>query len=182
MIAATHTKFSEMSGGRPDCQVRVKGSEVIKKGDLLTVHTDGSVKQALALPGSNNSATTSGGSTPVTHYACESFTADANGTSTDGLGRTRLTTVVIDDTFRWETRTYDGTATSTQQDDTVEGTNYQYQRWRGASATDWWYEMIITTTNGEWIKQKRSPNSLVTDNYGANIYKPALLEAIRYMG
>jgi hypothetical protein len=175
-----HSKFIKTTGGRLEWY-EVTASAAIKKGDILTVASS-KVDQSIALPGTNSTGTASGGNLPIACVAEENFTADASGVSTDGQSRTKILCRVIDDTFVLETRGYHATASSSEQRDFAIDTAYQFQRWRGADASTWWYEMITTTTDGEFKCINRSPNSAAADDYGINRFKAALSSTIRELG
>jgi len=172
MATATLTNFYKIRGGKTK-EYAVQASVDIRRGDFLTCNAAGAVGQAIALPGSNNTASsTSGGSTLIL-VADENFTSDASGVSTDGQGRVTIVVRICDDSFETDRRIYNATAANAQQQDLAyDGTSYEYVRYRGATAGDWWY-MANTTTTGELIPQDKNKESAVTDNYGIVTYKVA---------
>lgn len=177
MQPATHTKFFNRTGGRYE-RPPVKASESIRKGDLLKIDAStGKVEQLLALA-SAGAATASSGNATIWAIADEDFIADGSGVSTDGQSRTTIGVYVITDTFHWETRGYNATASNCQQQDFKAGTAYLTQRWTDDNG-NWWYEVNTTTANGEWMKTSESPNSNPTDNYGISIFKPILSATVR---
>jgi hypothetical protein len=166
----------------------VAASQTIRRGDIVAL-SSGSVQQAIALPGANNTATASGGNLAILGVALDDITTNASGVDTTsggsaGIPRTHCNVAIFDDNLEVAMRLYDATLTNTQQSDVTVGTAYQFARFRGASASEWWYMLTITTTNGELKVVERSlevPGSALTDNYGILWTRAALSATVRQL-
>lgn len=156
----------------------VAASTTINYLDIVSLSADGTVIQALTLAASNNTAVTSGGNLPMLGVAMAPIVTASSGAEAT-TGRTTIPVAVFDANLEVALRIYSATTTATQQPDVVLGTAYQLQRWRGASADEWWYSLITTTTNGELKVTERSPESSVTDNYGIVWLRAAISDTVR---
>lgn len=138
----------------------VTASTTIKKGDVVKL-TSGFLVQAIALPGTNSTFDLSGGSLADLYLAAADYATGASITAADVCP-----VIPFDDKLKVMMRIYNGTAANSELQDVLVGTAYQLGRWRGASATEWWYAMGTTTTNGDLKLLERSPESEITDDYG----------------
>lgn len=147
----------------------VAASQNIKRGDVL-VKSSGVVSQAIALPGSNNTATASGGNLPIYGIADADITTDGSGVETaGGLTRTTIPVLVFDDNLDLNIRGWNATEGNAQLQDFTKGTAYQFARFRGASADVWYYVLIVTTTNGEMLYVE-APQILTALNTYPNLW------------
>jgi hypothetical protein len=182
VASATHTKFIKVRGGEYR-EYPVVASQDIRRGDIVSLDAAGKITQAIALPGANNTGTASGGNLPIVGWADDDFTADASGVSTDGQSRTVIGVHLFSPNSQGVSeismRIYNATAADSQQQDVVRGTAYQFQRWRGAGAGIWWYELITTTTNGELEVVEYNAESALTDSYGIVWVRPVLSATVR---
>ena len=128
----------------------------LNRGDFVLI-SSGQAAQAIALPGSANSASASGGSTAVLGVCAGKCDSGAT-----------VDVIIADDQTEFMLRLYNSTASSAEQQDVTLGTAYQYSRYRGAGSTeaDAWYVLSQTTTNGECIVTEKSPTSAAADDYG----------------
>jgi len=155
----------------------VAASTTIYAGDIVALNSSGQLVQALALPGSNNSVTASGGTVVTLGVALQSITTNASGIDTTGpFNISTIPVAIWDANTQYLFRTYDATAANTTLANLKQGKQYQFGRYRGASATSWWYVMILTQTNGEFFYVEPFGNSeavpgandqLTTDQYAA---------------
>ncbi len=130
-------------------QATVAASTTIQRGDILAL-SSGQVVQAIALPGSNNSVSLSGGNLAIYGVALGSIATNASGVDTSsGFNITTIPVAVFDNNLEVMYRLYNATASNTNPPDVTIGTAYQFGRWRGASASEWFYVISTTTTNGE---------------------------------
>jgi len=146
----------------------VAPSITIYAGDLLKF-TSGKVDQLLALPGSDNTATASGGANQIVGMAMEAITTDANGNDTNPLGGFTKNTIMVavaTENF-YALRCWNATAADSEIGDLVFGTAYQVARVRGAGASIWQYAFITTTTNGEFRIQEQIAGQTSASDYGA---------------
>jgi hypothetical protein len=182
VASATHTKFVKMRGGEYR-EYPVVASQSIRRGDIVSLDAAGAVQQSIALPGTDSTGTASGGNLPILGWADDDFTADASGVSTDGQSRTVIGVHLFSPNSQGVSeiamRTYHATPGSSQQQDMIRGTAYQFQRWRDTSAGKWWYEMIPTTTNGELEVVEYNAESALTDSYGIVWVRPVLSATVR---
>ena len=155
----------------------VAASTSIKRGDILSFSSSQLV-QSIALPGSNNTASsTSGGSLGLVGVAMADIV-----TGSDGLeavtGRSTIPVAIFDGNLELAMRIYNATASSAEPQDISFGTTYEFVRYRGGSATDWWY-MLSTTTTGEFMPVERYAGSLAGDDYGLMWVRAALSDTTR---
>jgi hypothetical protein len=153
-----------MAGGFHIEDMTVADSQTINTYDILAL-SSGVVSQAIALPGSNNSFSASGGSTAQIGVALGSIVTQSNGVELV-TGRTTVPVAIFDTNLEFLTRIYNATASSSEQSSVTLGTAYQFGRYRGASASQWFYCLSTTTSNGEWRITELSKNSASTDAYG----------------
>lgn len=125
----------------------------LSKGDFLVL-SSGQAAQAIALPGSANSASASGGSLAILGVALHDCAA--NGT---------VLVQVADDTAEFLLRLYNSTASSAEPQDVSVGTAYQLSRYRGPG-TEAFYVLSQTTSNGECTVVEKSPQSAADEDYG----------------
>jgi hypothetical protein len=138
----------------------VAASQTIQEGDLLVL-SSGLLAQAVALPGSNNSWSASGGSLGTMYVAAAPIvTGGSVNPEVDRIPVYNLNAV------HFLCRIYAATAADSQQIDLAVGTSYRVGRWRGASASEWWYALSTNATNGDVTYVAPSPESAPTDNFG----------------
>lgn len=158
----------------------VAASQTLYPGDWV-VQTSGAdtVEQALALPGSNSSATTSGsGQRALGVVVGQGITTSSGGTEAV-TGRSQVMVAIFDDSTTVLGRIFNTTASSAEQQDVREySANYCLARYRGASATDWFYVLSTTTTDGILNITAKVPESNPADDYGVVRFKPTV--AARY--
>lgn len=158
----------------------VAASQTLYPGDWVVQTTSAeTVEQALALPGSNASATTSGlGQRALGIVVGEGIVTNSAGVEAT-TNRTQVRVAIFDDSTTALLRLFNTTASAAEQADVTEYTvNYCLARYRGASATDWFYVLSTTTTNGIINVVSKPPESSSTDDYGVVRVKP--LVATRY--
>jgi hypothetical protein len=155
----------------------VAASTTINAGDLVKF-SSGQLVQAIALPGSDNSATASGGNLGVVGVAMASIVTGAGG-SESITGRSSIPVAIFDSNLELAMRIYNATAADAEPRDLTLGTKYQFQRWRGSSASVWWYSLIVTTTNGELLYVDRYAGSAADDDYGIVWVRAALSDTVR---
>jgi hypothetical protein len=129
-------------------------SVTINRGDIVLISGSGAstvVSQAIALPGSNNSASLSGGSLGTLGVALSQIKTNSSGIDTStGFNKTVVTVAIWDANLEVLMRGWNATAANTTISNwTPITSNYQLGRWRGANANTWWYFISTTTTNGE---------------------------------
>lgn len=147
-------------------EVTIAASQDIKMYDILAKTSGANTyEQSIALPGSNNSGTASGGNLPIFGVAAAPIVTAASGTEAT-TGRSKIPVWIFDMNLELCMRIYNATAADAEPRDLAVGTPYQFQRWRGASASEWWYSLITTTTNGELAYMERAGSSADDDNYG----------------
>lgn len=160
-------------------EVTIAASQNIKMYDILAKTSGANTyEQSCALDGSNSTGTASGGNLPIFGVAAAPIVTGSGGTETT-TGRSTIPVWVFDDNLELCMRIYNSTATSAEPRDLVLGTAYQFQRWRGASADEWWYSLITTTTNGELHYVERAAGSADDDNYGLVWVRAAISETVR---
>ena len=141
--------------------MEVGASQTIQQYDILKL-SSGLLVQAIALPGTDNTAAASGGSLPDLYLAMAPITTGGSVTAADKVAVIKLN----EKQAGLLLRLYHATGTSAQQQDVLAGTAYQCGRWRGASASEWWYYLSVVTTNGEFTILEKSPESAADDSYG----------------
>ena len=158
----------------------VAASQTLYPGDWVQQTTSAdTVEQALALPGSNTSVTTSTTGQRCLGVVVGQGIVTAAGGAEAGTGRTQVLVAIFDDSTSVLQRIYNATASSARQSAVTEySANYCLARYRGASATEWFYVMSTTTTNGILNIVSKEPESNSADNYGVVRLKP--LVATRY--
>jgi hypothetical protein len=155
----------------------VAASTSIKRGDIVSL-SSGEVVQAIALPGANSTKSDSGGNLPVLGVAMADIVTGSGGTET-GTGRSTIPVAIFDGNLELALRIYHATPGSAEARDLTLSTAYQFARWRGASADEWWYALIPTTTNGELKYVERSAESEADDDYGIVWTRAILSETVR---
>lgn len=158
----------------------VAASQTLYPGDwVVQTSAADTVEQALALPGSNSSATTStSGQRAFGVVVGQGIVTNSGGTEAV-TGRTQVMVAVFDDSTDVLQRIYNTTAGSAEPQDVLEySANYCLARYRGASATEWFYVLSTTTTNGILNITAKSPESNPSDDYGVVRCKPTV--AARY--
>jgi hypothetical protein len=166
-------------------EITVAASQDIKKHDIVVkTPTDKAytVQQAISpVPVTNNTGTASGGNVRAYGIALAPITTNAAGVEAI-TGRTTIPIAVFDDNLEVCMRIYNATADLAEAQDlnlgdkTTTPVYYQFQRWRGTSAQDWWYSLLVTETNGEFRFVERAGSSAPEDDYGLVwvTYNPAL--------
>lgn len=155
----------------------VATSQNIKMFDIVSL-SSGLVQQSISLPGSNSTATASGGNLPTLGIALADIVTTSAGIET-ATGRTTIPVAILDSNLEALFRIYNATAANAQQQDITIGTNYQFVRYRGATSAIWFYGLSTTTTNGELKYVEPSAESAVTDNYGMVWVRAALSDTVR---
>lgn len=152
--------------------VTIAASQTIKAGDLLKLTSGstgaGTYEQALALPGSNNSITSSGGNGIFPYIAAEAITTDSNGIEA-ATGKTSIQVFETGST-EFGLRFYAaGGASASELQDVAgygAGTAYIVGRYRFASASAWSYVATSVTTNGEFVPfGPHADNTAATNTY-----------------
>lgn len=148
----------------------VAASTSIKRYDIVSLNGSQLVQQAIALPGSNNSASLSGGSLPTLGVALASITTNAAGQDTSsGLPVTTVPVAIWDGNLEILIRAWNATPANTQISTGTFNPSaiLQLGRWRGPNANTWWYFLSTTTTNGELlvVEQYGLNDQLTTDQY-----------------
>lgn len=158
----------------------VAASQTLYPGDWVVQTTSAdTVEQALALPGSNNSVTTSGSGQRLLGVVVGQGITTSSGGSEAVTGRTQVLVAIFDDSTDVLARIYNATAGDAEPADVLEySVNYTLVRYRGASATAWFYCLNTVTTNGILNITAKSPESAPTDDYGVVRCKPTV--ASRY--
>lgn len=158
----------------------VTASQTLYPGDwVIQTSSADTIEQALALPGSNASATTStAGQRALGVVVGQGIVVGSGGTEAV-TGRSQVLVALFDDSTDVLCRIFNTTASAAEQQDVLEySANYCLARYRGASATEWFYVLSTTTTNGVLNITSKSPESNPTDDYGVVRCKPAA--ATRY--
>ena len=138
----------------------VAASQTIKKGDFLIISSGASTcEQAIALPGSNSTETSSG-SVSILGVAM----ADITTTASVSEATDRIPVALANDDLRILLPIYNSSASAAEPQDLTRGTAYQLSRWRGTASTIWWYAVDTGTSNGELIYVNRS--SANDEDYG----------------
>ena len=144
----------------------VAASNTIKLGDIVAI-SSGTVAQAIAIPGSNNTET-SAGSVVVLGVAMADITT---GASVDEQAD-RIPVAIFDDTLEVALKIHASTAAASEPQDLVLFTAYQLGRWRGASADVWWYFVDVGTTNAEMRYMGRANFDGIDEDYALGWFKP----------
>lgn len=162
----------------------VAASQAINANDLVVLSSGGlTIEQAIALPGSNNTVTLSGGNLATVGIAAESIVTDAAGQEVKaGMTRTQIAVDLFTPDLRFLIRAYNATAANSQPQDYTIGSSYQYGRFRGASASEWYYTLSQTTSNGELRLVGFMPGQAVDANYAICLVRPAVSDAISVVG
>lgn len=157
----------------------VAASQTIRKGDIVA-KTSGAntIEQAIALPGSNNSVTLSGGNLPILGVAMEDITTDAAGVEAV-TGKTSIRVAVFDDNLQVGLRLYNATAADAELRDIALFGTFQFGRFRAASASEWFYVLSTTTTNGEMVYVEPYNGSALDDDYGVAWCRAVISETVR---
>lgn len=183
MLVGTFNKFVRVrprAGFRiTEKEVTIAASQNIKKYDFLAKTSGANTyEQACALDGSNNTGTASGGNLPIFGIAQTGIVTGAGGTEAT-TGRSTIRVWVFDSAIEVALRIYHATPSSAEPRDIVLGTPYQFQRWRGASADEWWYSLLTTTTNGELAYMERHAGSADDDDHGVVWVRPIISETVQ---
>lgn len=128
----------------------VAASQTINAGDIVAL-SSGLIQQAIALPGSNNSATLSGGALGTLGIALDGIVTNSAGVDSTSqlLPKTTIPVALFDGNLEFLTRVWNATPSNTPITNLTLLQFYQIGRYRGASANIWWYFISTTTTNGE---------------------------------
>lgn len=178
--------FDNFAGMRPrggtawtEKPYTVAASQSINYRDIVA-KTSGAntIEQAIALPGSNSTGTASGGNLPILGVALASIVTNSAGVEAN-TGITQIRVAVFDDMFEVMLRIYNATAANSEFQDIAVFTPLQFQRWRGASASSWWYSLITTTTNGELVPTELYIGASASDDYGPVWCRANTLEVVR---
>lgn len=158
----------------------VAASQTINPGDWVA-QTSGAdtVEQALALPGSNGSITANGAGQRLMGVVVGQGIVTGSGGTEAVTGRSQVMVAIFDDSTDVLVRIYNATAGSAEPQDVREYTvNYTLARYRGASASIWFYVLSTVTTDGILNITAKSPESDPADDYGVVRCKPTV--ASRY--
>lgn len=152
-ILAQTGPFPRLSAGSTVQTIRckVKASQTIKIGDLVSLDASGNIQQCLADPGSDASLTTSS-ATSVYGIALENITTDASGNYTfAGITSTEIDVALADGNTGFFLRLYNATAanTSITGSSIVRGTKYQFGRYRVTSGNLFYVLLPAATTTPE---------------------------------
>lgn len=129
----------------------ITASQTIRRGDFLIKNASANTfEQAISLPGSNNTASDSGGNGAFAAIAAEDITTNSAGIDPN-TGKTTIQAWILGPHLRFGLRVYAATNTDAELRDVALGTPYRLARFRGASATNWFYVLSTTTTNGEIV-------------------------------
>jgi hypothetical protein len=140
-------------------------SQTIKYGDVVLLSTN-KVQEALALPGSNNSATISGGNLASLGIALADITTNSAGVEAV-TGRMAIPVGIWDANLDVILGVYNGTPANAIPSNVAFGTRYNLARVRGASASSWGYMLAYgSTTNGELVVQQTSGQTAASEIYG----------------
>ncbi|AIE86984.1 hypothetical protein [Fimbriimonas ginsengisoli] len=169
---------SQGSGGAfNQKEEQVANSQTIRYGDIVSL-SSGKVQQSIALPGSNNTASSaSGGTLPIYGIALADIATNSAGTEAS-TGRNTIPVAVFDSNLELLVRIYNATPSSSTQAALSLGTTYQFVRYRGADANTWWY-MVSTTSTGEFKFVEASAESQTSDNYGMVWLRTILSDTVR---
>jgi hypothetical protein len=154
----------------------VAASQTIKMYDIVSLSSS-NVQQAISLPGADTTGTASGGNLAELGIALAPITTASSGVET-ATGRTQIPVAIWDDNLEVAMRIYNATAANAELQDLTLGTSYQFQRWRQTS-TNWWYSLIVTTTNGELRFSDYYAGSNVADDYGIAWVRAILSDTVR---
>jgi len=154
----------------------VAASQTILPGDFLNL-SSGTVQQALSLPGSNNTVTASGAGQQFIGIALAGITTNSSGVEAS-TGRTTIPVAIFDADTEVLVRIYNATAASAEPQDVTVNTSYNLSRFRGASASIWFYVMNTSTTDANVSLTEKSIESAVDEDYGFVWVRP--IAAARY--
>lgn len=154
----------------------VAASQTLYPGDWVIQTAAGSaetVEQALALPGSNSTATTSTTGQRILGVVVGQGIATGAGGTEAVTGRSQVMVALFDDSTSALLRIFNTTAANAEPQDVNEyKTNYCLARYRAASATEWFYVLSTTTTDGILNVVNKEPESNAGDDYGVVRVKP----------
>lgn len=125
----------------------VTSGQTIRRGDFVQMTTgDGTntISQAIALPGTDNTAAASGGNAPIYGVAQTDMFRKLND-DTNWF----VDVVPISKGLQVLVPIYNATGANAEQQDLDRTAYYQLGRWRGPNANTWWYYMSTVKTNGE---------------------------------
>lgn len=129
----------------PTKDLPVAAFQDIKVGDLVKFDGDGLIVQALALPGSNDSATQSDGVVVVGRAASALTTGVSPSEATD-----RIQVEIFSEDTEWVAPLYHSTSGNAENQDIDRGDALNFARFRGASASIWFYCIATASpTDGE---------------------------------
>jgi len=150
--------------GHQTAHMLVAASQTIQEGDLL-VFSSGRLTQAVALPSSNNTFDASAGSLGDMFVALAPITTSGSVTDAD-----RIPVAPLNANLMLHLRIFNTTAGDSEQQDLTVGTSYRVGRYRGESASIWWYAMSTNSTNGDLKYLNASKDSAASDDYGLGYF------------
>lgn len=162
----------------------VAASTTINKGDFVSA-SSGAIAQSIALPGSNNSLSASGGNLPTLGIANMYILTDSNQNFAQPGGFTQspgmCEVFILDDTVEFALQLWNSTLADTPITNLTLGTAYEYGRFRGANSSTWKYVITTTTTNGEmkYIEAWNTNDFPSSSNYGWGWFRPILSSTVR---
>ena len=182
MLVGTFNKFLRVrprAGFRlTQKEVTIAASQNIKMYDFIGKTSGANTfEQACALDASNNTGTASSGNQVFYGIAAAPIVTAAGGAEAT-TGRTTIPVWVFDTNIEVALRIYHATPASAEPRDLTLGTPYLIQRWRGASADEWWYSALTTTTNGEFAFVERHGSSADEDDHGVCWFRPIISETV----
>jgi hypothetical protein len=183
MLVGTFNKFVRVRARHgfrlTQKEVTIAASQSIKKYDFLGKTSGANTfEQACALDASNNTGTTSSGNQVFFGIAAAPIVTGADGAEAT-TGRTTIPVWVLDTNIEVALRIYHATPGSAEPRDLTYGTPYLIQRWRGSSASEWWYSALTTTTNGEFAFVERHAGSADDDDHGVCWFRPIISETVQ---
>jgi hypothetical protein len=138
----------------------------IQYGDILKVTAAAeTVDQVCSLPGGNNSGSLILAGVKSIGMALAGIVTNASGVET-ASGRTTIPVLYFDDPTEILLRIYNASGAAAEQQDVLINTNYELIRYRGASASIWFYALATSTTNANMQIVEKSPQSDAADDYG----------------
>lgn len=171
-----YTQVRRVGGTLNQRDYPVAASQTIQPGDWLNL-SSGTVQQSLSLPGSNNSVTASGSGQQFVGMALAGITTNSSAVEAS-TGRTTIPVAIFDAETEVLVRIYNATAGSAEPQDVNLGTSYNLSRFRGASASVWFYVMNTSTTDANVSLIEKSLESAADEDYGFVWVRP--IAAARY--
>jgi len=157
------------SGMNASTELRtVPASQLIKAGDFVSLASNGTVSQSIALPGSNSTVTTSGGNLAIYGVAQEGIDLSSGGSTEPVTGRSQINVLPLDGSQLTLVRAYHATPATSAWTSIDKTALYNIGRYRGASASDWAYVLVVSGTTNPELK----PVDLYAGYSTADYYAP----------